>query len=90
MTAPFVDGFDLKLHTAWIMDEKKKKKARTDAIFRVTFKDKLTGDTVADMVMTPAVAKNLSMSLLKSIEKLNKGEIKPGKVIKDHQQGYIG
>ena len=92
MSAPFVDGFDIKLHTAWINDEKKGKRIRTDAIFRITFKDKLTGDVVADLVMTPASAKNLSVSLAKTIEKLNRGDIKPKKLIKDHhhQQGYIG
>ena len=90
MSAPFVDGFDIKLHTAWIIDEKTKKKIRTDAVFRITFKDKLTGDTVADVVTTPAIAKNLSIGIARTIEKLRKGDIKPKKVIKDHQQGYIG
>jgi len=91
MGAPFVDGFDIKLHTAWITDEKdKKKRIRTDAIFRIAFKDNLTHDTVAEIVITPATAKNLSIGLARSIEKLVKGEFKkPMKKEKEHQ-GYIG
>ncbi|MFQ5648268.1 MAG: hypothetical protein ACE5FW_03445 [Candidatus Aenigmatarchaeota archaeon] len=90
MNAPFIDGFDIKLHTAWITDEKnKKKKIRTDAVFRIAFKDNLTGETIAEIILTPATAKNLSIGLSRSIEKLIKGELKKKPVVKDHQ-GYIG
>ena len=90
MTAPFVDGFDIKIHTAWISDDKKKKKLRTDAVFRIAFKDNLTHETIAEITLTPAVARNLSIGLARSIEKLIKGNLKkPVKREKEHQ-GYIG
>ena len=90
MNAPFVDGFDIKIHTAWITDEKKKKKLRTDAVFRISFKDNLTHETIAEITLTPATAKNLSLGLSKSIDKLLKGELKkPQRKEKEHQ-GYIG